>query len=90
MRCRLNMIGFVTSLSILMLPLTSCTGALRDALNLGAVRTVTVCQPPLKDIPESAVSALEEDAKVHSETGEFMVSLAKTYKYQDACAARAK
>ena len=62
------------------------TGAADD--EFPPTSTVIVCPPPLMPIPHTAIDALETDAKQHSETGEFIVSLADQYDYQDACAAR--
>lgn len=63
--------------------LSGCASDMQKALSL-TLKPVIEC-PPLDPPPESAIDALEADAKVHPETGEWAVALEKHLTKLDAC-----
>lgn len=70
---------------LLMMPLTGCAKGLGHVLDLTLPpRTIIAC-PPLDPPPEATVDALEADARVHPETGQWAVKLEKHLTKLEAC-----
>lgn len=84
MHCNSTTMRLIALISVLAMPLANCAKG-PNILDLTLKPRIVVTCPKLDPPPAPAIDALEADAKVHPETGQWAVQLEKHLTKIDAC-----